>query len=168
MVNELNTGKMPNTDYTYQDFSEMLRDFLYSLQSLKDGSEVDMGDWELISAIFDALARNHDVSCPTQMIKDMSEGGEVEGPPGDSSHAIMDYFHSFKVDFGIGMERGTRDCLLLKVLWQIVAEMLLRHKMLGSIKRDSGGLISSIQPDIFQQQRSFLSLRQMIKDDLIS
>ncbi len=65
MTEKYNKGKMPRTDFKYEEFeSNILGTFYKSLKSLKNGDEEDRKNFEYINNVLEEIAEKYNVQTP--------------------------------------------------------------------------------------------------------
>ena len=98
-------GKMPNTDFTYEEFEDLLASYFLSLLPLCGSSNIcDRRDFKAALRILNGFAKRHDVLRPTVAAQCLRRAKNRWGMSKkfDSCFTLLDMMNSFWRDFGVG------------------------------------------------------------------
>jgi len=156
----LNTGAMPHTDFTYEEFEGNLGSLYLSLVALKSSSNSeDQADWLRANEILAGFAARHCVRPPEAGIANPRPTREPWGQPSEESCAgIRTSVCSLLRDTGVGHDG--EDAVALEELDQLTFRVLDRHGVI-QVVRENGRYVEIMRWD----SKSSSTLSQVIESE---
>lgn len=128
----MNTGRMPNTDFMYEEFEGLLASFYLTLKPLLiSRSTLDQGEARMAIAVLDGFADRHGVRRTEAAAGQPSTTLYAWGQPRVFSDCrmLIDMLGSFWRDFGVGSTAGIDGDERIK-LGRILLALLARKNVL--------------------------------------
>ena len=144
----MNSGQMPDTDFTYEEFEGLLASFYLTLLPLKDSqNKDDEADFEIAERILNGFADRLKIQKPEKAILSPRETKAVWGQPSTfkSSFVLVDMLGSFWRDFGVGATPNTKDCKERLKFARLILQILHKRQILvAEFERLNSGELAPI------------------------
>jgi hypothetical protein len=129
----MKSGAMPNTDFLYEEFENLLASFYLTLLPIKTSRrDEDKKDFELVLDILNGFAERHDLRKPEAAASSPRETQCGWGQPVvfASCRSLRDMTGSFTHSFGIGIKGDTEDGVGRCTLARIILGVLDRNNVI--------------------------------------
>jgi hypothetical protein len=162
---EYRTGHMPHTDLGYEEFEGLLGSYYLSVLPLKNSKNPeDKKDYETILQILNGFSERYNIQSPEDAVKNPRSKEDWGNPEVFPSFSMMDSFHSFTADFGVGNEPYTIDREDKIKLGRTILGIFERYRIAEILFQEDNGEKIPIGIKKLDIKKGFQNLADIIKE----